>query len=229
MLLLMNIHISSGNNPFVVLAKASFLTKCKIQTLSVKSNISVSFTPPEVMHEDCVKMLYYQCEEFTVCQRVAKIEMNNGNNDFSKQMGPEFTQLFKKMHSQLFKDYHVVYGYDYSHGIYEFEINKHIPLLQKFERFFEKIPHDSSIVFVFNGMNSSFIPLLVKALLRLLGRKTPIISMPAEDRNISCFRFIPCLTKNDPDQGNLLQIIVIWVVRREGIEPKEILQMFSPQ
>ena len=49
-----------------------------------------------------------------------------------------------------------------------------LSVLQKFEMFFEKIPHDSSIAFDFNQRYDDDIPLFVKALLRHLGRKPPI-------------------------------------------------------
>ena len=63
---------------------------CKIQTLCVKTNIRVSFTPPKVMDEECVKILYYNHEDFTMCQRVVEIRMNEGLMDLSKQMGQDF-------------------------------------------------------------------------------------------------------------------------------------------
>ena len=83
-------HIFSGKNPFVGFAEASILTNCKIQTLCVKTNIRVRFTPPKVMKEDCLKILYYHNEDFTMCQRVMEIRMNDGNQDSSKQMEPDF-------------------------------------------------------------------------------------------------------------------------------------------
>ena len=86
MALKMNIHILSGKNPLVMFAKASIFMKCKIQVLCVKTNVSVSFTPPEVAHEDCIKILYYHHQNFTVCQRVVEIKMNEKNKDSSKQM-----------------------------------------------------------------------------------------------------------------------------------------------
>ena len=49
-----------------------------------------------------------------------------------------------------------------------------LSVLQKFETFFEKIPHDSSIAFINQETLSTFVPLFVKALLRYLGRKTPV-------------------------------------------------------
>ena len=149
---------------------------CKIQTLCVNTNISVSFTPPEVMDEDCVKILYYLHQNFTMCQRVLEIRMNEGNNDSSRQMKPDFSELcFELMHWHFMdRDYYVIYGFDYSLGIYEVEIYKSLSLLQKFERFFEKIPRDSSIAFIFNTANTPFVPFFVKALLGQLGRKPPI-------------------------------------------------------
>jgi hypothetical protein len=50
----------------------------------------VSFTPPEVMDEDCLKILYYHHENFTMCQRVVEIRMNEGHFDSSKDMGLDF-------------------------------------------------------------------------------------------------------------------------------------------
>ena len=90
MALKMNFHILSGKDPFAVFAEASILMNCKIQTMCVKTNIRVSFTPPEVMDEDCLKILYYHHENFTMCQRVVEIRMNEGNMDSSKQMGLDF-------------------------------------------------------------------------------------------------------------------------------------------
>ena len=80
----------SGTNPFVVFAEASILMNCKIQTLCVKTNVCVNFSPPEMMNEDCLKILYYHNEDFTMCQRVMEIRMNDGNQDSSKQMEPDF-------------------------------------------------------------------------------------------------------------------------------------------
>ena len=85
-----NIHIFSGSNPLVMFAKASIIMNCKIQTMCVKTNIRVSFTPPEVLDEDCLKILYYHHENFTICQRVVEVRMNEGNMDSSKQMGLDF-------------------------------------------------------------------------------------------------------------------------------------------
>ena len=77
-------------NPFVAFAEASILMNCKIQTMCVKTNIRVSFTPPEVLDEDCLKILYYHHQNFTMCQRVVEIRMNEGNTDSSKQLEPDF-------------------------------------------------------------------------------------------------------------------------------------------
>ena len=168
-----NIHMFSGSTPFVVFARASKLINCKIQTMCVKTNIRVSFTPPEVMGEDCVKILYYHHQNFNMCQRVVEIRMNEGINDSSKQLEPDFSEvLCQKIGSPLSRDY-VVYGYDYSHGISEVEIFGRLSVLQKFEIFFEKIPHDSSVAFVMQRSANFFSP-FVKALLRHLGRKPPI-------------------------------------------------------
>ena len=89
----MNFHIFSGKNPFVVFAKASIIMNCKIQTMCVKTNIRVSFTPPKVMDEDCLKILYYHHEDFTMCQRVVEIRMNEGNEDSSKQLEPDLSKV----------------------------------------------------------------------------------------------------------------------------------------
>ena len=170
----MNIHILSGKNPVVVFAKASILMNCKIQTMCVKTNIRVSFTPPEVLDEDCVKILYYHHQNFTMCQRVVEIRMNVGNNDSSKQMEPDFSEVFtEEMYLQLHKSHYLVYGYDYSHCMYEIGIYSGLSVLQKFERFFEKIPHNSSVAFVRQSSANSF-SLFVKALLIQLKRKPPI-------------------------------------------------------
>ena len=73
-------------------AKASIIMNCKIQTMCVKTNIRVNFTPPEAMEEDYIKILYSQHrrKKFTVCQRVVEIRMNEGNIDSSKQLGLDF-------------------------------------------------------------------------------------------------------------------------------------------
>ena len=86
----MNVHILSGWNPVFAFAKASIFMNCKIQTMCVKPNIRMSFTPPEVLDEDCLKILYYHHQNFTMCQRVVEIRMNEGNMDSSKQMGLDF-------------------------------------------------------------------------------------------------------------------------------------------
>ena len=168
----MNFHMLSGSNPLVLFAKASILMKCAIQTMCVKTNIRVSFTPPDVTYEDCLKMLYYHHQDFTVCQRVMEIRLNEGNEDSSKQMEPDFSE-FEKEPWIFFKNYLVVYGYDSFHSIYEVEIYASFSVLQKFETFFEKIPHDSSVVFI-NNCTSSIFYIFVKTLLRRLGRKKPI-------------------------------------------------------
>ena len=173
----MNFYMFSGSNPLVVFAKASIHMYCKIQTLCVKTNLRVSFTPPEVMNEECVKILYYHHENFTMCQRVMEIRMNEGNNDSSKHVEPNFSEVFtEKMYLELrslFGNYYSVYGYDYSHCIYEVEIYTSLTVLQKFEIFLEKIPHDAFIAFI-DQRNAFFVPLFVKALLSHLGRKPPI-------------------------------------------------------
>ena len=90
MALKMNSHILLGDDPFVVFAEAAIFMNCKIQTMCVKPNIRMSFTPPEVLDEDCLKILYYHHQNFTMCQRVVEIRMNEGNMDSSKQMGLDF-------------------------------------------------------------------------------------------------------------------------------------------
>ena len=168
----MNIHVFPGSSPFVVFAQASILMNSKIQTMCVKTNTGVRFTPPEVMDEGCIKMLYYDNQNFTMCQRVLEIKMNEGSKDLSKQKEPDFSDLCNLLNSnEVFKDYYVVYGY--FHGVYEVKIYTSLSVLQKFERFFLKIPDDSSIAFVFNQRNF-LVPLFVKALARQLGRKPPI-------------------------------------------------------
>ena len=204
MALKMNIPMFSGSSPLVVFARASIAMNCKIQTMCVKTNISVSFTPPEVTDEDCLKILYYHHQNVTMCQRVVDIRMNEGIKELSKQIEPNISEVYTlEIENGLpLLDYHVVYEYDYSHCIYEVEIHefRSLSLLQKFERFFEKIPHDSSIAFVFDEVNAliiinwglcTFITFFVKALLRHLGRKTPV--MAVEDENISCYKSILCL------------------------------------
>ena len=202
MALKMNIPMFSGSTPLVMFAQASIAMNCKIQTMCVKTNIIVSFTPPEVTDEDCLKILYYHHQNVTMCQRVVDIRMNEGIKDSSKQIEPNFSEVctVEMENYQALKGYHVVYEYDYSHCIYEVEIHKFrsLSLLQKFERFFEKIPHDSSIAFVFDEVNfglCTFVTFFVKALLRHLGRKTPV--MAVGDENISCYRSILCLKGPD--------------------------------
>jgi hypothetical protein len=133
----------------------------------------VIFTPHEATDEDCVKIVYYHHENFTICQRVVEIRMNERNA--SKQIETDIVELVD-MHLEPFRDrkypWYVVYGY--SHGIYEVGFYKNLSLLQKFEIFFEKIPHDSSIAFIVNKMEPPLIILFVKAFLRQLGRKPPI-------------------------------------------------------
>ena len=149
MALKMNFHILSGKDPFVGFAEASILMNCKIQTLCVKTNTRVCFTPPEVTDDDCIKILYYHHDNFTMCQRVAEIRMNEGNKDLSKQMEPDISEVEKL--PWKFRKHYSVYGYDSSHALYEVEIYARLSVLQKFERFFEKIPHDSSIAFIHNA------------------------------------------------------------------------------
>ena len=167
-----NINMFSGSTPFLVFAKASTLMNCKIETLCIKTNIRAIFTPPEVIDEDCLKILYYHHENFTMCQRVVDIRMNKENKDSSQpdSFEPDLSKV--ERHWQLSRDYFVVYGYDYSQGVYEVEIHTNLSLLQKFERFFEKIPHESSIAFIYQ--KAPLFPLFVKAFLRRLGRKPPI-------------------------------------------------------
>ena len=194
-----NFNMFSGSTPFLVFAKASMIMNCKIQTMCVKTNIIVSFTPPEVTDEDCLKILYYHHKNVTVCQRVVDIRINEGIKDSSKQIEPNFSEVCtaEMENSHALSGYHAVYEYDYSHCIYEVEIHefRSLSLLQKFERFFEKIPHDSSIAFVFDEWNAPFVTFFVKALLRHLGRKTPV--MAVGDENISCYRSILCLKGPD--------------------------------
>ena len=180
----MNIHIFSGIDPLVVFTKASILMNCNIQTMCVKTNVRVSYTPPEVMVEDCLKILYYHHQNVTMCQRVVDIRMNEGNMDVSKQMQPDFSEVCIQQKGFLnykFRDYFVVYGYDSSQGIHEIEIYTSLTVLQKFENFFEKIPPDSSLAFIFNRRDAPFIPLFVKSLLGHLGRKPPIDAKCSQD------------------------------------------------
>ena len=139
--------------------------------MCVKTNVRVSFSPPEVTDEDCLKILYYHHQNFTICQRVVEITMNEENEDSSKQLEPDFSEVY--FQKRCFRDYFVVYGFDYSHGIYEVDIYASLSLLEKFARFFEKIPQYSSIAFIIQR-NTPFVPLFVEALLRQLGRKAPI-------------------------------------------------------
>ena len=100
--------------------------------------------------------------------------MNEANRDSSRQMVPDFSEVcIQRDENYVSRDYFVVYGYDYSQGVYEVEIYTNLSLLQKFERFFEKIPHESSIAFTYR--KAPLFPLFVKALLRRLGRKPPIV------------------------------------------------------
>ena len=193
-------YIFSGSHPFVVFAKASILLNCKIQTLCIKTKISVSFTPPKVMNVDCIKMIYYEDGHFTLCQRVVEIRMNERHTDSRKQMEPDLSDVcIQKMNWQLFLDYYVVYGYNYSDCIYEVQIYSRLSVLQKFERFLEKNPNDSPVAFILNKGNTPFVPHFVKALLRHLGRKAP--NMPMGNGFITGKRIIPWLTgtKYDPN------------------------------
>merc|ERR1712051_2272 len=106
----MNVHILSGWNPVFAFAKASIFMNCKIQTMCVKPNIRMSFTPPEVLDEDCLKILYYHHQNFTMCQRVLEIRMNERNKDSSKQLEQDFSKvLIQRYGSRLPTDYYVVY------------------------------------------------------------------------------------------------------------------------
>ena len=108
--------------------------------------------------------------------------MDEENKDSSKQIGPYFSDVCIQkfiMHSIgpkngfthfVSKDFFVVY--DYSQGVYEVEIHTSLSLLQKFERFLEKIPDESGIVFIYQ--KASLFPLFVKAFLKHLGRNPPI-------------------------------------------------------
>ena len=178
MALKINIHILSGKNPLVAFAEASILMSCQIQTMCVKTNIRVNFIPSEVMDEDCIKLLYYHHQDFTMCQKVVEIRMNEGNEDSSKQLEQDLSEVFTEemfwQLAQLSTDYYVVYGYDYSHCIYNVEIYTSLSVFQKFETFFEKVPPNSYIAFMINEKNDPFIPIFIKAVLRQLGRKPPI-------------------------------------------------------
>ena len=99
----------SGSTSFLVFAKASTLMNCKIETLCIKTNIRVSFTPPEVMDEDCLKILYYHHENFTMCQRVVEIRMNEGNEESSKQLEPDLSEVYiQKIGSGPSRHYYVL-------------------------------------------------------------------------------------------------------------------------
>ena len=89
----MNICIFSGIDPFVVFAEACILMNWKIQTMCVKTNTCVSFTPPGAKDEDFVKILYYHHENFTICQRVVKIRLNERNEESSNQLQPDFSVI----------------------------------------------------------------------------------------------------------------------------------------
>ena len=172
-----NICTFSESNPFVAFAKASKLMHCKIQTMCVNTNISVTFTPPEAIDEDYVKILYYCRDNFTICQRVVKIRMNKESKDLSKPIEPDFSKICiqqKGIGNYASRDDHVVYEYDCSLDVYEVKIHSSLSVLQKFERFFEKIPHDSSVGFIFIQRSSPFVHFFVTAILRYLGRKPPI-------------------------------------------------------
>ena len=170
MTLKMNINTFSGKNIFVAFAKASIQLNRKIQTMCVKTNIRVNFTPPEVMEKESVKIIYchHHAKKFMICQRVVEIRMNEGNKVSSKQMVPDILGIVNYVSRDL-----TVYRYDNSQGVYQVEIHTNLSLLQKFERFFEKIPHESSIAFTYR--KAPLFPLFVKALLRRLGRKPPIV------------------------------------------------------
>ena len=93
--------------------------------MCVKTNTVVRFTPPKVMDEDFINMIYYDNEIFTLCQRVLEIKMNEESKDLSKQMEPDFSDLGNLLNGNyVFKDYYFVYEYDYFHGVYEVEIYK---------------------------------------------------------------------------------------------------------
>ena len=79
--------------------------------MCVKTNIRVSFTPPKVTDEICVKIVYYHHGNFTICQRVVEIGMNEGINDTSKQLGPNFSEVYsQKIGVPLSRDCYVVRG-----------------------------------------------------------------------------------------------------------------------
>ena len=83
----------SGSNPFVVFTKASTHLNCKILTMCVKTNVGVIFHPSKVIDEDYLKILYYHDQNFTMCQRVVEIRMNDGNLNSSKQLEPDFSEV----------------------------------------------------------------------------------------------------------------------------------------
>ena len=143
---------------------------CKIQTICVRTNTRVSFTPPEVMDEDCLKILYYCHKNFTLCQRVVKIRMKEEKNYSKKQMEPDFSKVY---FTHVGIDNYVIYGYDDSDCMYKVEIYTSLSLLRKFDIFVGKIPLDSSIAFI-NQFNDPFVSFFVEALLRQVGRKPPI-------------------------------------------------------
>ena len=62
-------------------------------------------TPPEVMDEDCLRILYYHYENFTICQRVVEIRLNEGNEDSSKKLESDFSQVHtQNIGSELSRD-----------------------------------------------------------------------------------------------------------------------------
>ena len=187
----MNVYTFSGSDPFMVFAEASILMNCKIQILWVQTNISVCFTPPEMMDEYCQKILYYYHQNFAMCQTVVEIRTSE-DRDSSKQMEPNLAEeCLQKKNWRLFRDYFVIARYSYSQCIYEVDIYTSFTVLQKFEKLFEKIPQDSSIAFIFILGNAPFVPVFVRALSRQFGRKAPIDA------------------KNDPD------IVQTWLSNNE--------------
>ena len=95
------VYIFSGSNQFIMFAKAAILTNCKIQTMCVKTNIIVSFTPPEVTDEDCLKILYYHHQNVTMCQRVVDIRMNEGIKELRKGVKKD-CDLYRKEREEYF-------------------------------------------------------------------------------------------------------------------------------
>ena len=89
----------TGSNPLIMFVRASKFMKCKIQTMCVNTNTRVSFTPPEVMDEDCIKILYYHHQNFAMCQRVVDMRLNEGNLDSSKQLEPDFSKVYTQKNS----------------------------------------------------------------------------------------------------------------------------------